>query len=430
MTEEDDELPEAEEGVLVEKGGFKVDRARALELLAQYRSPEAGPLMFLARAAAAAGASRLRVAWKGPELAVDFDGEPYSRAELADPYGAFFEEGSRPPAKFLAQGLIHAFRPGLIELTVVSGAPGAAFELKTSGTASETVEPAERSHAGTTVRLLCSRRDDRLLSHPVPASEIACRPQSHFWGRLPSEFSSDGAIEGSYAPREAGPGELLDAPSDGPRILLSFLPPPESVGLLDLYFHGVYAGRLKAAVSCPDVLAKVDDADLSLNASHTALVRSPRVTVLKDRCRVLAWDLVGKVATEQEERLPATASLLRSDARARELWRLRFTRGADAELDLHERGPLSPQDESVLHDAAASAWLRSIAVQFADKIPLRVRDAITRAPLFLSGEYKPLSAADLRRAGKSVKSAGRPGGGPREAWCETAHQATLLRRLR
>ena len=430
MRDEEDELPEAEEGVLVGRGGFKVDRARALELLAHYRSPEAGPVMFLARAAAAAGANRLRIAWRGPELTVDFDGTPFSQSELADPYGAFFEEGSRPPAKFLAQALLHAFRPGLTALSIVSGGSEAAFELKTSGTSSETVEPAERTSPGTTVRFLCSRRDDALLSHPVPASEITCRPQSHFWGRMPSEFSSDGALEGAFEPREAGPGELLDAPPEGPRILMSFLPPPESRGLLDLYYHGVYAGRILAADGCPDVLAKVDDAELALNASHTSLVRSSRVNTLRDRCRLLAWDLVAKVASEQAERLPAAASLLRADARARELWRLRFTRGADAELDILERGPLVPADERLLHDAAASSWLRSVAGQFKRKVPLRVRDALGRAPLFLSGTYEPLSAADLRRLGKSAKTAGRPGGGPKTVWCETAAQATLMRSLR
>lgn len=428
--DEEEELPEAEEGVLVGRGGFKVDRARALELLAHYRSPDAGPVMFLARAAAAAGASRLRVAWRGPELTVDFDGEQFSRAELADPYGAFFEEGSRPPARFLAQALLHAFRPGLTGLSVVSGVPGAAFELTTSGTASETVGPAERAHPGTTVRFQCSRRDDALLSHPVPASEIGCRPQTHFWGSLPSEFSSDGEALGAFEPREAGPGELLDAPVGGPRILLSFLPPPETCGLLDLHYCGVYAGGLKAAVGCPDVLAKIDDDQLNLNASHTSLVRSPRIAVLKDRCRVLAWDLVAKVAAEQAERLPATAALLRSDARARELWRLRFTRGADAELDLRERGPLHPDDERILHDAAASAWLRSVAGQFRGKVPPRARESLGGAPLFLSGAYEPLSADDLRRRGKSQKSSGRPGGGAGVVWCETSGQTTLLYRIR
>lgn len=430
MTDEDDELPEAEEGVLVGRGGFKVDRARALELLAHYRSPEAGPAMFLARAAAAAGAKRLTVAWRGPELAVDFDGEPFTQAELADPYGAFFEEGSRPPAKFLAQALLHAFRPGLAGLSVVSGVPGAAFELKTSGTDSETVTPAERAHPGTTVRFLCSRRDDALLSHPVPASEIACRPQSHFWGSLSSTFSSDGETLGAFEPREAGPGELLDAPAGGPRVLLTFLPPPETRGLLDLYYYGVFAGRILAADGCPDVLAKVDDVELALNASHTSLVRSARVNALRDRCRVLAWDLVAKVAAEQAERLSATAALLRSDARLRELWRLRFTRGADAELDLLERGPRSAHDDGVLRDAAASVWLRAVAGQFRGKVPLRVRDPLARTPLYFNGAFEALSVTDLRRLGKSAKAAGRPGGGSNEVWCETAGQATLMRKLR
>lgn len=264
----------------------------------------------------------------------------------------------------------------------------------------------------------------------MPASNIACRPQSHFWGSLSSEFSCDGEALGSFKPREAGPGELLDAPSGGPRIFLSFLPPPESRGLLDLYYHGVYAGRVMAADGCPDVLAKVDDAELRLNASHTSLVRSARVNSLRDRCRVLSWDLAVKAAAEQAERLPATAARLRSDGHARELWRRRFTRGADAELDLREHGPLTPGDERVLHDAAATSWLRSVCAQLVKTIPTRARAALDRAPLFLDSGFKPLCAADLRGLGKAAKPSGRPGGPADTIWCETAAQANLLRRIR
>lgn len=417
MKDEADELPEEEdEGVLVGGGSFKVDRARALELMGRYRSADAGPVMFLARAAAAGGASYLIVSWNGPVLEISFDGKPFSRAELADPYAAFFEGASRPPARFMAQALLHAFRPGLLELSVSSGSSEASSTLKASGTASEAVEQDTEPRAGTRVRLVCARRDDSLLSHPVPAAEIACRPQSHFWGRLPSELHDGGALVGAYAPRGAGPGELLDETPDGARILLSFLPPPESRGLLDLYYHGVYAGRLRAADACPDVLGKVDDPELRLNASHTSLVRSKRITDLKDRCRILAWDLAGKVAEEQAQRLGETAELLRSDERLQELWRLRFARGADAELDQHELGPLGPREDRVLHDAAATAWLRSVAGQFNKTIPLRVRDALGKAPLYLSSGFQPLSRADLRNR-KGV-------------WCETAYQGTLLRKLR
>lgn len=428
MKDEFDELPEEEEGVLVGGGTFKVDRQRALELLSRYRSPEAGPVMFLARAASACGATMLRVSQEGGALEVSFDGEPFTRAELSDPYAALFGESTRQAARFLAQAVLHAFRPDLSELSVVSGGPGPAFELKASGTASETVAPAERAEAGTTVRFACSR-PGALLSHPVPAAEIACRPQSHLWGRLASEFRSGGAVAGSYAPRPAGPGELLEDPADGPRILLSFLPPPETFGLLDLYFHGVYAGRLRAAAGCPDVLGKVDDRELRLNASHTGLVRSNRLGELRDRCRVLAWDLVGKVAAEQQERLGATADLLAGAPGLRELWRRRFARGADAELDLHESGPLDPREERVLHDAAATAWLRSVLAQFGRKAPLRVQGPLERAPLFLAAGFKPLSAADLRGLGKAVKAVAKPAVSD-GVWCETAAAATLLRRLR
>lgn len=431
MKDEADELPEAEEeGVLVGSGGFKVDRGRALELLGKFRSPDAGPVMFLARAASASGASRVRVAWRGPELEVSFNGATFSHTELGDPYAALFEGSSRAAARFLAQALLHAFRPGLRELRVLSGTPAKAFEFKASGTSSDTVAPAERAEPGTTVRFFCARRDDALLAHPVPAAEIACRPQSHLWGRLSSDFTVDGEQEGLQMPRGPGPGELLDEPQTGPRILLSFLPPPESRGLLDLYYHGVFAGRLRAFDSCPDVVGKVDDPELRLDASHTSLVRSKRLDELKDRCRVLAWDLAASVAGEQRERLPQTAQMLRSDDRLVDLWRRRFSRGADAELDLLEGGPLEADAARVLHDAAATAWLRSVCAQFGDKAPLRAKEALDGAPLFLSADLRPLSRTDLRRLGKEAKPAARPGVAAPRVWCETASAENLLRKLR
>lgn len=431
MKDESDELPEEEDhGVLVGGGSFKVDRVRALELMGRYRSADAGPVMFLARAAAASEANRFNVAWKGAVLEASFDGTPFSHAELADPYGALFEGSSRSAARSLAQALLHAFRPGLMELSVTSGSAEASSTLTASGTASEKVEKDTEPRAGTLIRLVCARRDDSLLAHPVPATEIACRPQSHFWGRMPSEFHIDDTLVGSYAPREAGLGEIFDEKPGGPRILLALLPPPESRGLLDLYHHGVYAGRLRAADGCPDVLGKVDDPELRLNASHTSLVRSPRVTDLKDRCRLLAWDLVGKVAAEQTERMPATLALLRSNKELRDLWRRRFARGADAEFDLHERGPLGPEEDQVLHDAAATSWLRAAATQFGDKAALRVREALAKAPLFISTGYKTLSSADIRGRGEEIKAVAKLGGGLKGVWAETAYQGTLLRKLR
>lgn len=431
MKDEIDELPEEEEqGVLVGGGSFRVDRERALELLGRYRSPEAGPVMFLARAASASGASRVHVSWRGSELEVAFDGLPFTEEELSDPYAALFEGASRAPARFLAQALLHAFRPGVTAVTVSSGTPEEAFELKASSMASEALEPGNRQEAGTTVRFSCSRRDDALLSHPVPAAEIACRPQSHFWGRLTSDFTLDSQRQGLFVPRGPGPGELLDETPEGPRILLSFMPPPESRGLLDLYHHGVYAGRLRGADDCPDVLGKVDDPELKLNASHTSLVRSKRLDDLKGRCRVLAWDLVGKVASEQADRMPDTAALLRSRPDLRELWRRRFARGADAELDLYDQGPLGVHEERVLHDAAASAWLRSVMGQFWSKAPLRVREPLETVPIFLGQGFRLLSRADIGGLGKAAKAVAKPGNSPEEVWCETAYQGTLLRKLK
>ncbi|TPW19243.1 MAG: hypothetical protein FD126_2878, partial [Elusimicrobia bacterium] len=116
--------------------------------------------------------------------------------------------------------------------------------------------------------------------------------------------------------------------------------------------------------------------------------------------------------------------------RLRELWRRRIARGADAELDLHEHGPLGAREDQVLHDAAATSWLRAVMVQFGDKAALRVREALGKAPLFLSSSFQPLSGDDLRGRGKEAKAVAKPGGDERGVWCETASQSPLLRKLR
>ncbi|TPW18811.1 MAG: hypothetical protein FD126_3316, partial [Elusimicrobia bacterium] len=135
MKDEADELPEEEdEGVLVGGGTFKVDRGRALELMGRYP---------------ASGAGRVRVEWRGSELEVSFDGTPFSRQELSDPYAALFDGATRAPARFLAQALLHSFRPHLKTLSVLSGTPEESSLMTAAGRSRSTAGGPSSSWAAT-----------------------------------------------------------------------------------------------------------------------------------------------------------------------------------------------------------------------------------------------------------------------------------------
>ncbi|MBI4422802.1 MAG: hypothetical protein HY554_03695, partial [Elusimicrobia bacterium] len=83
----------SEEGaVFARSGAFRVDRALALEKLSRFALAR-GELFLLPwlRSAVAARARRLR-ADGAMSLRVAFDGDAFTREELADPYAALLQE--------------------------------------------------------------------------------------------------------------------------------------------------------------------------------------------------------------------------------------------------------------------------------------------------------------------------------------------------
>ena len=127
---------------LVETGSFRVDRARALEKLSAFRRRDVGAVMLLARCAAAAGATQLTLDDGGRVIEVRFDGTPFARAELVDPYAALLgEEGEGSPrGRWLALALVHAWRPSLKLLTLDSGKGPERVRLSAEGLAGERVD--------------------------------------------------------------------------------------------------------------------------------------------------------------------------------------------------------------------------------------------------------------------------------------------------
>lgn len=125
---------------LVERGSFRVDRARALEKLSRFQlgDPAFGPC-FWVRCAVASGAENVDFDPGLVSFTLSFDGRPFSRDELQDPYAALFTEGASSRARHLAYGLLWAFRLEPSRVTLVSGHPGDRFEFSAEGPAAESV---------------------------------------------------------------------------------------------------------------------------------------------------------------------------------------------------------------------------------------------------------------------------------------------------
>lgn len=168
------EPPPAEDGgVLAGAGTFVVDKQRALDKLMRFQLPDPEtcllPVMRCALAGEASGISIQELSEGG--LEIKFDGEPFGRERLEDPYAALFETRSaaNSASRHLATGLLCALRLAPKVITVSSGPPGARFRLRIDALGRELVQPSEGPGEGTVVKLLWRGlspfRNRNLLSH-------------------------------------------------------------------------------------------------------------------------------------------------------------------------------------------------------------------------------------------------------------------------
>jgi hypothetical protein len=105
---------------LVESGAFRLDRARALEKIKRYQLPDpTRGVFFWVRAAVAAGAKTLEVRHGKGFLELRHDGRPFTKGELADPYGGLFYGDAR--RRQFALGLLWLVRMRPAAVAVSSG---------------------------------------------------------------------------------------------------------------------------------------------------------------------------------------------------------------------------------------------------------------------------------------------------------------------
>lgn len=365
----------AEEARLVGTGTFRIDFRAALEKLRRYRDPKAGPLMFWTRCAVAAGASRLEESLDGPVLRVVFDGEPLPEPALDDPLGALFSDDEpHPAARQLALGVLHAWRPGLLALTVESGVGTGRRTAALGPDGATRVAAAAPGGKGTTITLTLKKKDPTLASHPRTEGDVACAPHRLTW--TPAcriERRVDGervGAEGQELP-EAGEVDLAEG---GFRARFGPSSAPRGPSLVDVYHHGVFVDSVRGLGPGPAVYGKVDDSALPLDISQRSAVDGPRAALLArlvDRARAALADHLARAVSAL---LPREAARLRAAGRAPAM------------------APFPKEAMRWLRAACASPMMSARAAS-------RV---LSRAPLMLDNDLVPVTLERLSGHGRAA----------------------------
>lgn len=280
----------SEAGEFREAGYFRIDRAKALEKLSAFQL-ECGEqfLLPLARCAAAAGARLLSVKGRTTLQAV-FDGTPFTRAELEDPYGALFIEDSDPRRRHFAAFLLGALRTLPKRVRVSSGRGAERYALLASGLEGESVERDEGREADTVVEVGWGP-----LGWAKRRVEPAKRAARDAWVMTPPGFTVDGAAPWG----KPSPGRLVRLEDYGGLKLR--LEPPNDPAQTRITFCSLGVAVETIATLLPDaqVRAWVNDDAFTLTASQSAVVEDVR--------RQKALDAVASGAAEF---LPETARRL------------------------------------------------------------------------------------------------------------------------
>ncbi|TPW16954.1 MAG: hypothetical protein FD126_3765, partial [Elusimicrobia bacterium] len=277
----------SEPGEFREAGYFRVDRAKALEKLSSFQLERGEQFLLpLARCAAAAGARLLAVSGRTTLLA-SFDGTPFTRGELEDPYGALFIEGADPRRLHFAAFLLGALRTRPREVRVSSGRGADRHLLRTSGLEGERVVPDDGRDVGTVVHVGWGP-----LGWFKGAAGPAKRAALEAWVLTPPGFTVDGAPPWG----KPSPGRLVSLQETGGLALR--LEPPDDPAETRITFCslGVAVETISTLLPEAQVRAWVNDAAFSLTASQSAVVEDVR--------RQAALDAVAAAAAEF---LPETA---------------------------------------------------------------------------------------------------------------------------
>ena len=406
-----DDDPENEEGVLVDSGGFRVDRRRALDKLMRFQLPD--PAMFtlpLVRAAVASGASYVRLGQEGNLFELRFDGLPLGRGELSDPYSCLFDRKTEGNARNreLAIAVLSALRLSPRLVTVVSGKGHERLRLRVESLEKDSIEPSLDPGEDTVLKIalaptllggapdLTARVRQRCKVSPIPiwigTEEL---PRSRRSEELPGLYFEDGPVHG-----------WIGVPS---------APAPQSS--LHAYTLGVFVAETHFALPLVQVQGYLNDDQWTLNASQTGIARNARFRKTMDLLASQAERLLLDTIGQAEDRLGEAGRLV-LEPELLYYWKDRLERGSAAEspnllqatrqalsaalASLSSKRSSREFDETVRRlrwCARATAWLRDAAWRLlaggaadAKKEPLR---SLWSAPLYLTSSGRAVSLANL-----------------------------------
>ena len=278
---------------LVESGSLRVDRARALDKLQRFQlgDPAMG-FYFWVRCAVASRAARidLRPGWTSFE--VRFDGDPFTKTDLRDPYGALFGAESTRRAKHLAYGLLWAFRLGGKGVSLTSGPAGGRLRLSAAALAGESLLPADDGETDTILRAegMWTSFASRPWAPPrqeAPDLLGLCPAQVRIADRSVSPGAkAPGVLVERTLPPELGAGRVLLRTGGVRRASRS-----EAVVHLD----GVSAGRFDYPSRFVRSEALLESPMLTLDATQTRAVRDAHLDSLCDAAAGMERELLSRI---------------------------------------------------------------------------------------------------------------------------------------
>lgn len=400
MYEDDEDKP-----VLVDAGGFRVDRKRALSKLMQFQLPD--PRMYillLIRCAVATGATYLKIdSTSGGGIRVRFDGRPISGPELEFPYSSLFDQGGGEAVRNreLAIAILTMLRLGPKRVDVQSGKGEDRVLLRVYSLESEAVQPALSNNTETIVRAEPGKSgtplwDERTTAMVYGLCRICPIPVEVLGGRLKRTLLN--ALGGERVAVHVGAIRGWVGRPPG-------LPRQSEV---ELCRFGVAVTDLSQTLPLVQVHGAVDSPDLRLNASQTGVIKDEaRAAVLK-ALKEASEELVKGVVALQGERISRICTHLK-DSELRKLWTHMLERAAarsahglpawgSESLPLKLPPGMEDMGAELCGDAYRTLWLRTAAARArsADsKMSEELREQLRKAPLLVGTDMRPLTLAEL-----------------------------------
>ena len=432
------------EGVFVGSGSFLVDRRQALDKLMRFQLPNpAAFALAWVRCASAGGASGFAVSSEAGILTATFDGRPFTKAELEDPYRCLFEK--RTPEtdrnRQLAVGLLSVLRLKPASIKISSGAGAERATLAVESLEEERfIDPEAGDHTVLTVSW--SSLEHGSAREAADLVNAGCVLS-------PLEISVDGVVLPGWAESAEERNYFEDGASRG-WVAVPRSPADESE--LELCWHGTVVEHVTLKLPLIQVRGAINDDAFTLNASQAGVVRDARYDAALKRLAEPAQALVLSTARSLAE---APVGPLLLDPYFRRRWRETMEEGREGEGESALGGVLeaaqtlwtmassldaSSKTEAVVGRALQARWLRRLCARRlrprAKASKDDVLNALWSAPLYVSADGTPLSLDELAEQGKRlsyVPFCAEPAPGLslpfRPLWSVSAGEADLPSRL-